>query len=353
MDIVILRGDGIGPEIAEATVAIVKAVDAKHALNLNLIEAPIGFAALQQHGHVLPDPVFDTMMAADGLIVGPLDTYAYPPAAEGGINASARLRTGLDLWANIRPAKTRAGIPAVASDMDLMIVRENTEGFYADRNMVGGMPSEFMPVEGVGLSLRKITAEASRRIAEAAFRQAAHRKGHVTAVHKANVMKVTDGLFLQHVRRVAQDHPEITYEEMIVDAAAAWLVRKPAGFDVIVTTNMFGDILSDEASELAGSLGLAPSINYGTRHVMAQAQHGSAPDIAGQGIANPTSLILSAAMMLAWLGDRHGRGDLVKAATEIETIMDRCLADQANHTPDLGGSATTANVADAVLSQLR
>ena len=215
------------------------------------------------------------------------------------------MRKRLELFANIRPARSRRPA-ALRQAVDLVIVRENTEGFYADRSMHIGI-GDLMPTPDLAISIRKITREASTRIAEQAFRLAARRpRKHVTAVHKANVLRVSDGFFLDCVRAVAARYPGVRYEERIVDAMAALLVRDASQFDVIVTTNMFGDILSDEASEISGSLGLAESINAGTTHAIAQAQHGSAPDIAGKDIANPAALIGSAAMLLGWLGERRG-----------------------------------------------
>jgi 3-isopropylmalate dehydrogenase len=225
--------------------------------------------------------------------------------------------------------------------MDLVIVRENTEGFYADRNMHSGS-GELMPTPDLALSIRKVSASASSRIARAAFERAATRRRHVTAVHKSNVLGVTEGLFLREVRQVAKMYPDISYDEQLVDSMAALLVRDAARFDVIVTTNMFGDILSDEASELSGSLGLAASINAGDRHCMAQAQHGSAPDIQGQNKANPISLILSAAMLMDWLGRRHANTDFTTAARIIETSVDAVLRTPATRTIDLGGPLGTS-----------
>ena len=212
---------------------------------------------------------------------------------------------------------------------------------------------EFMPTEDVALALRKITAAGSSRIARAAFDLAATRRRKVTAVHKANVLALSDGLFLREVRRIAQAHPDVTYEEQLVDSMAAWLVRDAARFDVIVTTNMFGDILSDEAAELSGSLGLAGSINAGDRHCMAQAQHGSAPDLAGRDLANPTSLILSAAMLLDWLARRHGNPALGRGARVIDTAIDAVLADPARRTADLGGPLGTAAFTSEVCREVR
>jgi 3-isopropylmalate dehydrogenase len=235
--------------------------------------------------------------------------------------------------------------------MDLVIVRENTEGFYADRNMYWGV-GEFMPTPDMALAVRKITAESSRRIAVSAFQLALSRRKKVTAVHKANVMKVSDALFLREVRAVAKNYPGVAYDEQLVDSMAALLVRDAARFDVIVTTNMFGDILSDEAAELSGSLGLAGSLNAGESHAMAQAQHGSAPDIAGQGKANPTSLILSAAMLLAWLARKHQQEKFSSAARIIELAIDSVLRDPAGRTPDLGGSLGTRAFTKALSEQI-
>jgi 3-isopropylmalate dehydrogenase len=351
MKILILPGDGIGPEISEATVEVLTAADRRFGLNVELERGEIGFAALAASGSTCPAGVIERARAADGLILGPISHNDYPPEAEGGVNPSGILRVGLDLYANLRPAKSRPAIPSVGRDMDLLIARENTEGFYADRNMVSG-DGEFMPVAGVGLALRKITAAGCRRIALAGFREAMRRRRQVTAIHKANVMRLTDGIFLAETRRVAGEFPDVAYDEMLVDAAAAWLVRDSGRFDVMVTTNMFGDILSDEASELSGSLGLAGSLNAGDDHAMAQAQHGSAPDIAGKGIANPVSLVLSTGMLLGWLGDRHGREEYRDAAAAIDAAVDAGLADETLRTPDLGGTAGTIDIAKRLCSEL-
>jgi 3-isopropylmalate dehydrogenase len=275
----------------------------------------------------------------------------YPPPSEGGINISASFRVKLDLYANIRPAHTRAFLGRGAPGMDLVIVRELTEGFYADRNMFKGW-AELMPTEDMAISLRKITRQACQRIARRAFEVAEERRQKVTAVHKANVMRITDGLFLESVRQVAVDYPHVTYEEKIVDAVAALLVRDPSQFDVMVTTNLFGDILSDLTSELAGSIGLAGSLMAGDDLAAAQAQHGSAPDIAGQNVANPTSMILSVAMLLSWLGKRRNDPNLLKASRAMTEATDRTLENPQFRTRDLGGTMNTdafaAQVAAAI-----
>ena len=351
MKILILPGDGIGPEIMAATVSALEALDEKFGLKLTLVERAIGLAAHAAEGSTLSDAVMEEVKASDGVILGPADTYAYPPPIEGGINPAATIRLKLDLFANIRPARARDGVPAMTPAMDLVIARENTEGFYADRSMFLGS-GEFMPTEDVALAVRKITRQGSRRIAEAAFQLAGRRRNKVTVVTKANVLKVSEGLFLGEVRDVAKDHPDVELDEVLIDAMAALLVRTPDAFDVVVTTNMFGDILSDEAAELSGGLGLGGSVNAGDDHGVAQAAHGSAPDIAEQGIANPVALMNSVALLLDWLGGRHGRDDLTGAAKRLDGAIDRVLEDPANHTPDLGGSAQTSQVGEAVVAEI-
>jgi 3-isopropylmalate dehydrogenase len=300
----------------------------------------------------MPDAVMKRAREVDGVILGPVSTVDYPPPDKGGRNPSAEIRKQLDLYANIRPSRTRAGVPATAKAMDLVVVRENTEGFYADRNMYSGS-GEFQPSPDIAIAMRKISVAGCRRIATAGFELAQRRRRSLTMVHKANVLKVSDGLFRREVLAVAERFADVKVSEMLIDAMTAMLIRKPAAYDVIVTTNMYGDILSDEAAELAGGLGLAPALNAGDAHAVAQAVHGSAPDIAGRGIANPTALMLSTAMLLDWLGARHQRDGLVKAAARLTKAVDTVLADKAAHTPDLGGSATTdqfgASVARAIV----
>ena len=350
--ILVLEGDGIGPEITAATLTVLRAADDKFGLGFAFESAAIGWAAHKASGTTFPDAVEAQAKAADGVLLGPVSHNDYPPRAEGGLNPSGELRKRLDLYANIRPARSREGFPPrCGTSVDLVIVRENTEGFYADRSMYLG-PGELMPTPDLALAIRKITRAGSTRIAEAAFKLAMQRRKKITAVHKSNVLRVSDGLFLECVRAVAARYPQVQYEERIIDAMAALLVRDASQFDVIVTTNMFGDILSDEASEISGSLGLAASINAGAEHVVAQAQHGSAPDIAGKNIANPASLIGSAAMLLAWLGERRSEDKLVKAAAAIEAALDRVIATPDGRTPDLGGQLGTdafgARVAAAI-----
>jgi isocitrate/isopropylmalate dehydrogenase len=351
--LVVMEGDGIGPEISAVTVEVLREADRRFGLGLKFTAAAIGLAALARQGTTFPAAAFEAAHAADGVILGPVSHNDYPGVAAGGLNPSGELRKRLDLFANIRPALTRGGFPPrCGSPVDLVIVRENTEGFYADRSMFLG-PGEFMPTPDLALAVRKVTRAGSMRIAEVAFALAMRRRKKLTAVHKANVLRVSDGLFLECVRAVAARFPAVAYEERIIDAMAALLVRDASAFDVVVTTNMFGDILSDQACEIAGSLGLGASLNAGTAHAVAQAQHGSAPDIAGQDRANPASLIGSAAMLLAWIGERRGDDHFARAAAAIEGALEQAISDPAGRTRDLGGPLGTTAFGERVAASLR
>lgn len=349
MKLLVLPGDGIGPEITDATLKILKVADRRFGLGLSVETMDIGLKTLRSQGTTLPKAVMERVPESDGVILGPVSHYEYPTRAEGGINPSGELRTVFELYANVRPCRSRAAFTILRKPMDLVIVRENTEGFYSDRNMFAGT-GEFMPTPDMAFSIRKVSASSSRRVAIAAFEIARQRRRKVTAVHKANVVKLSDGLFLREVRKVAAEYPDVALDELIVDAAAALLIRTPDRFDVIVTTNMFGDILSDEASELSGSLGLGGSINAGDTVCVAQAQHGSAPDIAGKNIANPISLMLSTTMLLNWRGRRDGNPKLEKAAASIEQAIEQTLDNPATRTRDVGGALGTEEYSNAVVA---
>lgn len=352
MKILVLPGDGIGPEITQAMLTVLDRANSLYKLGLEWQKDEIGFATLEKEGTTLPPRVMEAARTCAGVILGPISHMDYPTRDKGGINISGEFRVKLDLYANIRPAKSRLGVGLTGKPVDLVIFRECTEGFYADRNMYMGL-GEFMPTEDMAIAVRRITAKCCNRIARRAFEWAVKRRKKVTAVHKANVLRISDALFLREVRKVAADFPDVQLEELIVDATAAILIRDPGRFDVIVTTNMFGDILSDEASELSGSLGLAGSTNAGDDLCVAQAQHGSAPDIQGQDKANPTSLILSAAMLLEWLGQRHNDGACTKAGQTIDAAIDAVLKDPATRTADLGGTLGTQAFAKVVAAQLQ
>jgi 3-isopropylmalate dehydrogenase len=351
MKILVLPGDGIGPEITEATLTVLDRANARYKLGLEWQQEEIGMVSLKKRGSTLPEDVMEAARKAPGIILGPVDHLQYPAREKGGINPSGELRVKLDLFANIRPAKSRMGVGLTGKPVDLVIFRECTEGFYADRNMFMGR-GEFMPTEDVAIAVRKVTARQCERISRVAFEWAMKRRKKVTAVHKVNVLHISDGLFLREVRKVAKEYPDVELDEKIVDAMAALLVRDPSKFDCIVTGNMFGDILSDEASEISGSLGLAGSTMAGDDACCAQAQHGSAPDIAGKDVANPTSLILSAAMLLDWLAARHSRPEFDQAAKAIEAAIDEALKKPETSTRDMGGTLGTQDFAKHIARQI-
>lgn len=350
MKIVVLPGDGIGPETMAVTVDVLQAASQRFNLGLELMHDIAGHASLQKHGATVTPALLEKVKNADGLMLGPMATYDFKDEAKGEINPSKFFRKSLDLFANIRPARTYPGVKTITSAFDLVVVRENTEGFYADRNVESGN-SEILVTPDVAISLRRITRECCERIARSAFELAMQRKRHLTLVHKHNVLKVTDGMFLDACHRVAQDFPEVTVDDFIVDAMMAHVVRAPARFDVIVTTNMFGDILSDLTAELSGSLGLGGSLNAGLHNAMGQAAHGSAPDIAGQDIANPFSLVLSASMLLSWHAQRSGNAAYLQAAQAIDQAVEDCIAN-GECTRDVGGKLGTHATGQAVVKRL-
>jgi len=347
MRLLVLPGDGIGPEITAASMPMLQAVSARFRLGVEIEEDVVGHESLKRHGVSVRGDVLEAARNADGLVLGPTATFEYTDA----INPSMFFRKNLDLFANIRPARTYPGVKLRVGEFDLVVVRENTEGFYADRNMESG-GSEMLVTKDMVISLRRITRHCCERIARAAFELAMRRKKHVTAVHKANVLKRGDGLFLDECRNVAKDFPGVSMDEIIVDAMMAHAVRNPQRFDVVVTTNMFGDILSDLTSELSGSLGLGGSLNAGGEHAMAQTAHGSAPDIAGKNAANPFSMVLSLSLLLAWYGRRKKLKAFEDAAAAIEQAVEAAVAARET-TADLGGKLGTRETGAALAARLR
>jgi len=339
MKIIVLPGDGIGPETMQATVEVLNAVNKRFDLGLDLEHDIAGHESLKKYGSTVTDVLLEKVQNADGLMLGPMSTYDFKDESKGEINPSKFFRKKLDLYANIRPAKTYPGLPNKVGPFDLIVVRENTEGFYADRNVESGA-SEMLITPDVVISLRRITRQCCERIAKSAFELAQTRRKKVTIVHKANVLKIADKMFIDICNTVGKQYPGIEIDDFIVDAMMAHVVRAPEKFDVIVTTNMFGDILSDLTSELSGSLGLAGSLNSGTDYAMGQAAHGSAPDIAGKDIANPMSLILSAGMLLGWCGQRKVNKNLIEASKTIERAATRVVMDGST-TRDVGGNLGT------------
>lgn len=329
--ILVIPGDGIGPEVTASAVKVLGSLG----LPLSFEEAEAGFACYRRHGTSLPESTVKKAEESDAVLFGAVTT---PPGIEGYSSAILGLRRSLGLFANVRPVRS---FPHAASrqGIDMVIVRENTEGLYAGR--------ERLSEDGnTAVSERVITREASMRIARFAYALAESQgRRKVTIVHKANVLRKSCGLFRESCLEVARDHPAIETDEALVDATAMRLIQRPEAFDVILTTNLFGDILSDEASMLVGGLGLAPSANIGGRHALFEPVHGSAPDIAGKGIANPFAAVLSAGMMLDWLG-------YAAEAKRVGQAVGRALI-QGTTTPDLGGSLTTAQAADALITLIK
>jgi isocitrate dehydrogenase (NAD+) len=327
--ITLIPGDGIGPEVAEATVRAIGATGV--AIEWERVQA--GVRALAEQGQLIPDDVFASLEVTRTGLKGPTST----PIAGGHQSINVALRKKLGLYVNFRPVRMLPGLKTRFSDVDvnLAIFRENTEDLYA------GLEHEVVP--GVVESLKIITERASLRIARAAF-EYARREGRskVTAIHKANIMKMSDGLFLKCCRATASDFPEIRYAELIVDNAAMQLVMRPETLDVLVLPNLYGDIISDLAAGLVGGLGIVPGANLGDRHAIFEAVHGTAPDIAGKGLANPTALMQSAVLMLAHIGERQ-------AAARLEGALHQVYAEGRNLTGDVGGKASTAAFTEAVV----
>jgi isocitrate dehydrogenase (NAD+) len=327
-DVSVIPGDGIGPEVVEATIQVLRALGAP--LQFEYCEA--GAAAFKKYGTNLPRSTVESVIRTRVALKGPTATAV----GTGPLSANVALRKELDLYANLRPVKSIAGIKTRFDDVNLIVVRENTEDLYS------GL--EHIVVPGVVESLKVITERASLRIAQFAFdlaRKQSRKK--VTAVHKANIMKLSDGLFLDCCRRAARDYPEMIYEEVIVDNLCMQLVKNPERYDVLLLENLYGDIVSDLCAGLVGGLGVVPGGNIGEQCAVFEAVHGTAPDIAGKGIANPTALLMSSVMMLRWL-------DLPAHAETLERALMRVYARGEVRTPDLGGNANTQQLAEAIIA---
>jgi isocitrate dehydrogenase (NAD+) len=326
----VIPGDGIGPEVADATVRALETMQ----LPLAFERADAGAEVVNRYGTNLPQQTVDAVMRSGVALKGPTGTLI----GTGLASANVGLRKALDLYASVRPVRSVPGVKTRYQDVDLVVVRENTEDLYA------GL--EHVVVPGVVESLKIITDKASSRIARYAFEYATtHRRKKVTAVHKANIMKLSDGLFLDCCRRVAREYEGIAYEEVIVDNMCMQLVRDPLRYDVLLMENLYGDILSDLCAGLVGGLGVVPGANFGDRVAVFEAVHGTAPDIAGKGLANPTALIMSAVLMLRFL-------KLGDAAERLERALLRVFAEGRVRTQDLGGSAGTREFTDAVVAGL-
>jgi isocitrate dehydrogenase (NAD+) len=324
--ITLIPGDGIGPEVTAAVVRIFAAAR----LDIEWDRQDAGVTAFKRFNQSLPSQLLDSINRNKVALKGPVTT----PIAEGFTSVNVGLRKALDLFANLRPVRNLAGVTSRFTGVDLVIVRDNTEDLYS------GLEHEIIP--GVVESLKIITERASTRIAQFAFDYArANGRRRVTAVHKANIMKLGDGLFLESVRRISRQHIEVAFDERIVDAACMQLVMTPEKFDVLVLPNLYGDIVSDLCAGLVGGLGIVPGANLGTDCAVFEAVHGSAPDIADQNLANPTALLLSGLMMLEHIGEREASG-------RIRTALTRVLSEGRVRTRDLGGQASTTEFTDAV-----
>jgi 3-isopropylmalate dehydrogenase len=328
----LIEGDGVGPEISKGSLVVLDALQEKLGLNFSIKDSPAGDNCKRKTGVALPESSLETIRKSDACLKAPV--------GETAADVIVRLRQMLDLYANIRPAKSLPNVPSLKPGIDMVIVRENTEDLYK------GQEFEF---DGGVVALRTITKAASERIAKYAFELAEQRGGarKVAAIHKSNVLRKSDGLFAQVCKEVSKAYPKVSFSEMLVDSAAMNLIRDPCSFDVIVTTNLYGDILSDEAAQLVGGLGVTPSANIGADFGLFEPVHGSAPDIAGKGTANPIAMILTLAMMLDWLSKTRHDQACSAGASEIRSAVNLVL-ETSTRTPDLGGKATTVQVAEAV-----
>jgi isocitrate dehydrogenase (NAD+) len=329
--ITLIPGDGIGPEVIAAATSVVEASGIRVTWDRQLA----GAAALKQHGEPIPDALVRSLRRHHVALKGPLETQV----GKGFRSVNVALRKAFDLYASLRPVRNLAGVRSPFSGVDLVVVRENTEDVYS------GIEHQIAP--GVVEAVKVITAKASRRIARFAFEHALRTgRKRVTAIHKANIMKLADGLFLSCARQVAKRYPSIRYDEMIVDNACMQLVLRPAGFDVLLLENLYGDIVSDLCAGLVGGLGVVPGANLGDRIAVFEAVHGTAPDIAGKDLANPVAAVLSAAMMLEHLGE-------ARAGRRMRAAVESVLRGGQRVTRDLGGHASTSEMAKAICEALR
>ena len=333
--IAVLRGDGIGPEVIESAVRVLEAVQkASRDLELSLIYGEAGHHCIERYGTNLPRQTLEMLRQTEACLKGPMTTPEEPGSPP---SAAVTIRKMFDLYANIRPCKTLPNVPSLKPDIDLIVFRENTEGLYIGR--------EFEVAQGLGVAFRVITEKASRRIGRLAFGAAVNRGNRLTVVHKRNILKVTDGIFRKAVFDMVKDFPDVQVDEVRIDAMAMRLIKEPERFDVIVTTNMFGDIISDEAAQTVGGLGLAAGANIGDNYGVFEPVHGSAPRYTGQNKVNPIATILAAKMMMDYLNEKE-------AAEMIEKAVMKVLEEGKVRTYDLGGRSTTNEVAGAIADEI-
>jgi 3-isopropylmalate dehydrogenase len=343
----ILPGDDIGLEVVPECVKVMKAAAARAGLAIDWRELPIGRRGHEEHGDTLPRVTEEALKGLDGWIMGPIGHAAYPRGDPTWVMPPVRKK--FELFAAVRPALSHAAIASVHRNVDIVFVRELTEGMLYSETVVAGAP-EFRPNDDITVSMRVITRKGASRVAREAFEIARTRKRRkVTAAHKEPVYRLACGMFAEECRKAARDYPDVAFEEMMIDSISMKLVMDPQRFDVVVTTNQFGDILTDIGAGLVGGLGLAPGLCVGENQAMAQATHGSAPDIAGRGIANPYAMIMSGQMLIAWLGRKRQEPAATAAADAMLGAVTKVIAERKHLTRDLGGTAGTREMGDAIV----
>jgi len=332
--IVALKGDGIGPEVTEATVRVLEATEKKSSFKLNMLYGEAGAHCIAEHSTNLPKETIELIKQSNACLKGPMTT---PEEAGAPVSVAVTLRRMFGLYANVRPCRSFPNVESLKPNIDLVVVRENTEGLYS------GVESLLAP--GVGIALRIITREASFKVADFAFKLAMQRRKHLTYIHKGNILRITDGIFKDAVKEAQKNYPEVEVDDLHIDAATMQLIKQPEKYDVMVTTNLFGDILSDEAAQVTGSLGLAAGANIGATYGMFEPVHGSAPKYTGMNRVNPIATIMAGAMMLDWLGEKV-------AAKKIEDAIIEVLKEGKVRTHDLGGEAKGTEITDAIIAKI-
>jgi len=346
----ILLGDDIGLEVVPETVKVMKAAAARTGLAIDWLPLPIGRLAHDACGHTIPPGTEEKLGQLHGWLMGPIGHSAYPQKDPTWVMPP--FRKTFELFASVKPVRSYPNVPSVHKGMDVVFVRETTEGLTRAGTVVAGA-GEFRPNDEISIGMRVVTRKGANRVARVACEIAATRpRKVVTTVHKAPTFKLVCGMFAEECHKAVKDYPGVKMQDVLIDSFALKLAMKPQQFDVVVTTNTFGDILTDLGAGLAGGLGLAPGMCVGERQAMAQATHGSAPDIAGRGIANPYAMIMSGKMMLEWLGFKYNEPKAVDAARCIDAAVDRVMADAKSLTSDLGGTASTQQMGDAIAAAI-
>jgi len=348
LKLAVLAGDGIGPEITDATVRVLEAAADRAGLSLDLTRALVGWKAYEKTKSTLPEETLEVLRSHQGWILGPTFAGEYPKDDPVRGHPSGYMRRNFRLFANVRPVEAWPHFKPLIPDLKITVIRENTEGFYPDRNLAWGY-GEFKPTDDVALSLRVITSAACDRFARYCFAHAvATGSSRIFIAHKRTALPQTEGLFISAFEKIKPEFPDVAIELLRIDTFSSSFPRDPHRYKLVATTNLFGDILSDQASGLAGGVGMAASLNAGLDHAMAQAVHGTAPDIAGGGKANPSALILSAALLMNWCYQRTAEDAYRMTAQLIERGVREAVA-SGSTTPDLGGTASTSGFADAVV----